>query len=197
MGAFVLGYHGCDRKVAEDLLAGHSAFQSSKNEYDWLGHGAYFWENNPKRAMQWARFMAKHQRFQKFVKEPYAVGAIIDLGNCLDLTEAISLDIVESAYYELKEAFTLIGTPLPKNKAVSRDDEDLLQRALDCAVINYAHDLREMQQREPFTTVRGTFHEGQSLYPGAAIKKQTHIQLCVRDLKCIRGIFRIPDIEKF
>lgn len=52
MGAFVLGYHGCDRSVGEALLAGRKTFVGSKNEDDWLGHGVYFWENNPKRALE-------------------------------------------------------------------------------------------------------------------------------------------------
>ena len=69
--------------------------QESKNAHDWLGHGIYFWENNPKRALDWAKFMSKHPTFKGRVKEPFAIGAIIDLGNCLDLTEAASLGIVE------------------------------------------------------------------------------------------------------
>lgn len=63
MGAFALGYHGCDRDVAETLLSEDPKFKHSTNDYDWLGSGIYFWENNPKRAMDWARFMAKHPNF--------------------------------------------------------------------------------------------------------------------------------------
>lgn len=196
MGAFVLGYHGCDREVAEGLLSGEEKFKASKNDHDWLGHGVYFWENNPKRALEWARFMASHPKFKKRVKEPYAVGAVIDVGNCLDLTEAVSLEIVGGGYQALKETFELVGTPLPENKAVSSHDEDLLQRYLDCAVINHVHGLREMENREAFASVRGAFHEGEALYPGASIKKKTHIQLCVCDLQNIRGIFRIQEIDK-
>lgn len=196
MGAFVLGYHGCDRKVAEQLLGGASPFRGSDNAHDWLGHGTYFWENNPKRAIQWARFMASHPRFKKRVKDPYAVGAVIDLGNCLDLTEAISLGIVEEAYRNLQNTFAIANLPLPENKPVSDQDEDLLQRFLDCAVINHTHELSEAEGIEPFATVRGAFHEGQPLYPGAAIRKQTHIQLCVRNLQNIRGIFRVEGIDK-
>lgn len=196
MGALVLGYHGCDRGVAEKLLAGKSNFRSSQNDHDWLGHGIYFWENNPKRAVEWARFMASHPSFKKRVKNPYAVGVVLDLGNCLDLTEAISLGIVEEAYRNLSETFSVAKLPLPENKPVSDQDEDLIQRFLDCAVINHVHELSEGEGIEAFSTVRGAFHEGDRLYPGAAIRKRTHIQLCVRDIKCIRGIFRIPDIDK-
>ena len=48
--AFVLGYHGCDQSIADRLLAG-GAFRKSRNDYDWLGHGIYFWEANPLRGV--------------------------------------------------------------------------------------------------------------------------------------------------
>jgi len=195
MGALVLAYHGCDLSVGEGLLSGKSTFRSSVNDHDWLGHGIYFWENNPQRAMDWARFMASHPRFKNRVKKPFAVGAVIDLGNSLDLTEAISLGIVKEAYEDLSRTFRVANVRLPENKPVSAHDEDLIQRFLDCAVINHAHKLSESAGREPFSTVRGAFHEGEPLYPGAAIRRQTHIQLCVRDSRCIRGIFRIPETE--
>ena len=47
--SFVLGYHGCERKVGETILAGKDHVTPSENVYDWLGHGAYFWENSPER----------------------------------------------------------------------------------------------------------------------------------------------------
>jgi hypothetical protein len=177
MGAFVLAYHGCDKKVGEDLLSGKTSFRSSQNEHDWLGHGIYFWENNPKRALDWAKFMSTHEKFKQRVKDPFAVGAIIDLGNCLDLTEAISLELVEVGYQSLKDLFDLQERPLPENKPVGSGDEDLIRRNLDCAVINHVHYLRESEHRPAFNTVRGAFHEGEPLYPGAGIRRKTHIQI--------------------
>lgn len=44
MGAFVLGYHGCDQDFGEALLAGERSLRVSKNAHDWLGHGIYFWK---------------------------------------------------------------------------------------------------------------------------------------------------------
>ena len=42
----VIGFHGCDRSVVEKVI--------STNDYDWLGSGICFWENNEERAWQWA-----------------------------------------------------------------------------------------------------------------------------------------------
>jgi hypothetical protein len=49
-----LGFHGCDRSVAQSVFKGESELKTSMNSYDWLGHGIYFWEYSPKRAMDFA-----------------------------------------------------------------------------------------------------------------------------------------------
>jgi hypothetical protein len=193
MGSFVLGYHGCDRAIGEAVLAGKKDLKPSKNPHDWLGHGIYFWENNPQRALDWARFMAGHSEFKNRVTKPYAIGAIIDLGNCLDLTESISLRTVKASYDYLKMMNELLETPMPVNESGFKGDEDLIKRYLDCAVINNAHALREEEQLEPFATVRAPFTEGNELFTGSKIQSKTHIQICVREPARIRGVFRIKE----
>lgn len=53
--SFVLGFHGCDKAVAEHVLAstGKQHLRRSTNRHDWLGNGIYFWESSPQRAMEW------------------------------------------------------------------------------------------------------------------------------------------------
>jgi hypothetical protein len=178
---FVLGYHGCDAAIAEDLLHG-KPFIFSKNEYDWLGWGAYFWESDPLRGLQWAELARKRGRP---VKTPAVVGAVIDLGYCLDLTTQASLDVIRTAHDGLLKVSRAIKRPMRKNI-------DEFRRPLDCAVLNY---LYESMPSPKFQTVRGVFIEGGPLYPGAFIEAKTHVQLAVRDLICIRGVFRVPDTE--
>ncbi len=50
-GSVLIGYHGCDRETGERVLAGETELIASTNDYDWLGHGIYFWENDPERAL--------------------------------------------------------------------------------------------------------------------------------------------------
>lgn len=71
--SFVLGYHGCDLSVAKRIVLGNETLQHSQNDYDWLGHGIYFWESDPKRAWEWA--------INNRSKNPGVLGAVIDLGN--------------------------------------------------------------------------------------------------------------------
>jgi len=40
-----------------------------------------------------------------------------------------------------------------------------------------------------FDTARGVFTEGGPAFPGAGIQKKSHIQICVRNTKCIKGFF--------
>jgi len=190
--AFVLGFHGCDEIVGERILAGKEHLAGSANDYDWLGHGIYFWENSPERARQWAEFLAKHSpKDQPRINKPFVLGAVIDLGNCLDLTEASSLDFVRSSYDDMKFGFESIGLSLPENEPGAKGDHDLLKRKLDCAVINYAHAIRDDDDSlKPFDSVRGAFSEGPPLYTGAKIMAKTHIQVCVRRASSIRGYFR-------
>ena len=69
----VIGFHGCDQSVVEAVLAGKTELLASTNDYDWLGNGIYFWENNEERAWQWAKDLAKRRNSQ--IKEPAVVGA--------------------------------------------------------------------------------------------------------------------------
>lgn len=55
----VIGFHGCDKSVVDAVVAGKTDLLSSTNDYDWLGNGIYFWENNEERAWQWAKDLAQ------------------------------------------------------------------------------------------------------------------------------------------
>ena len=48
----VLGFHGCDATVVEKVLNQQDVLRPSENDYDWLGNGIYFWENNNSRALE-------------------------------------------------------------------------------------------------------------------------------------------------
>jgi hypothetical protein len=79
---FILGFHGCDQSVADDVINGKTTLVASQNDYDWLGHGIYFWENNPSRALEYAQVLRNNpeRNNKSVVKEPAVLGVIIDLG---------------------------------------------------------------------------------------------------------------------
>jgi len=146
-----------------------------------LGEGAYFWEANPHRGLEFAREKFKREGRKAGV---HVVGAVIDLGLCLDLTTSAGIEQMQSAYHSLWSTFEAAGAEMPRNG-------QLLKR-LDCAVINHLHRLRNDQKAESIQTVRGVFIEGEPAYRGAGFSEKTHIQIAVHDLECIKGVFRVP-----
>ena len=77
----ILGFHGCDEDLRNKVVSGLEFLKESHNEYDWLGHGIYFWENNPDRALEWSEFLKKHPRKGKAkINKPAVLGAVIYLG---------------------------------------------------------------------------------------------------------------------
>jgi hypothetical protein len=186
---FILAYHGCDRSVGERLL-NNRTFRLSENDYDWLGSGVYFWEANPARALAWARHLKKLGKSGPArVRQPYAIGAVISLGYCLDLISTNGIEFVKEAYLDFKHYMEQSGSPLPAN----RGGDDLLQRYLDCAVINHIHSVIKRDKGKAFDTVRGVFLEGKRIYNTSGFFEKTHIQICVRNLSNIKGVFRVPD----
>lgn len=83
----ILGFHGCDLSVVKKVINGEEPLQSSHNEYDWLGSGVYFWENDYERALDFAKEAKK--RKGSGIRTPAVIGAVICLENCLDLTTQI------------------------------------------------------------------------------------------------------------
>jgi hypothetical protein len=164
----VVGFHGCTDDFARDLLMGKqliSTWQPSTNDWDWLGHGIYFWEHSPDRALRWAH-------------------AVIQLGRCFDLLNEAITSILTQSFQELAQAFAAANQPLPTNLG-----NDLKRRELDCLVINDC--LRRLQIRGiEYDTVRGAFLEGDAVYPGAGFFREAHIQIAVRNPTCILGVFR-------
>lgn len=181
----VLAFHGCDRSIGEALLNGRTELLHSENDYDWLGHGIYFWENDPKRALRYAHSIQKNRRAAKVsILIPFVIGAVIDMGHCLDLLDSNSLEILRQGYEILRST----GADLPKNKPIGKES-DLLLRHLDCAVIQTVHAFNEIENSPPYDSVRGAFFEGKDLYPNAGFKEKTHIQVCVRNPNCMKGYF--------
>ncbi len=189
--SWVLGFHGTDAATVKRLARDpRERFDPSKNDYDWLGPGIYFWENDPVRALQFAKEAMKRKGIRK---KAAVIGAIIDLGLCLNLFDQPALTELATAHAELSLDFYILGDDLPKN--VGGDDR--LQRYLDCAVINHVHRLRATipEETPPYQTVRSGFHEGDDLYDGAGFKQKNHIQIAVRDPTCIKGLFLPRSIE--
>ena len=186
--SFILGFHGCDLTLKENLLLGKTKLKPSTNDYDWLGSGIYFWENDPDRALSYAKMLKNNPQKSKSAKinTPAVIGAVIDLGNCLNLFDEKNLQLLKNTFEFAQEYSQKQGKKLPENKL----GEDLLLRNLDCFVINTLQSLiKETGEIKPFDSVRAPFSEGQVIYKNSGFREKNHIQICVINPNCIKGYF--------
>jgi len=191
-GNLALGFHGCKKSVANEIIANPDFIKSSKNDWDWLGAGFYIWENNMQRALEWAQKI--------YGDDGVVLGVVYELGTCLDLMDSASIQLIKIARKELESDLNAIGKIMPSNKDFNKDPEkDKILRYLDCAVINYLtsrtdtaymDDIVELgySHTRPFDSVRGCFTEGAKI-SGMEIYEKTHIQIAIRNLNCIKGFF--------
>lgn len=172
MPQIVQGFHGTSKDVAEFIVNnGAHHFRMSQNEYDWLGDGAYFWENNLKRAMDWAK--------QHFHDAAAVLEATISLEDCMDITDDFWKEQLAETYTLFKKAYRRLKRPLPKQTA--------LKHNRDRAVIE--HLIGKLRPRGTIIRcVRSSFNEGRRLYPLSAIYRQAHIQVAVRDTSLISSL---------
>jgi hypothetical protein len=179
----ILGFHGTDESIVRAVVNGETELQASANKYDWLGNGIYFWDNSPSRALAWAEQLSR--RPDSRITQPAVLGAILDLGYCLDLLDYRNLRLVKSGYLALQANLQARGEALPANFNTA----DLLQRELDCAVIETLHETMQEAGSKTFDSARGMFSEGKELYPNAGFREKDHIQICIRNIDCIKGYF--------
>ncbi len=201
----MIGFHGCDESIRNQLVSNPDKVRKSEETFDWLGNGFYIWENNYERALKWAEDKKARGR----VKIPSVVGVIYQLDYCLDFTDSAFTDILSEYYSLMKTRFSFISKDLPQNRDLPKDKfHDLIFRELDCAVIEFLHQKINEQIKEdvtkngysqlkPFDTVRGIFTEGGPAFEGAGIQTKNHIQICIRNLNCIKGFFIPRNETKF
>jgi hypothetical protein len=186
----VVGFHGCDKEVGLNVVNGRTKLKASNNIWDWLGEGIYFWEQNPLRALEYAIESSTKKQFNKIpIRTPFVIGALIELGNCLNLIELESLAILKEAYLGLGEIYLDAGKEMLKNESNNRK--------LDSAVFKHLHKSREENDAIPFDTIRCAFNEGELIYPGANFTTRLHMEISVINHEMIHGYYLPYPLEKY
>lgn len=186
----VMGFHGCDKEVGLKVLNGKATLKPSNNPWDWLGDGIYFWEQNPDRALEYAIESSRKLQFNRTsIKIPFVLGAIIELGNCLNLVEPESILILKKAYEGIERIYTEAGKPLPKNSGNNRK--------LDAAVFRHLNKSRENSSTLKYDSIRCAFVEGDPIYPSANFYSRLHIQICVLNDELIKGYYLPRPLNQF
>lgn len=166
-----IGYHGTSAGAAQRILS--AKFEISRNEYDWLGDGAYFFQDAPARALEWAR--------RRFGDDAAVVGAEIDLNDGIDFLDVRWYEEVRRAYRRYRALLEQEGSRLPRQTRGAH--------RLDRHVVNYLVVVlldRGLRVR----SVRAAFGEGEPAFPGSALLDRSHVQIAVRDLSAILRTWR-------
>lgn len=104
--------------------------------------------------MEWAEQNSRREGAS--IKKPGVLGAVFDLGKCLDLTDSECLNQLIVPYETLVKTIELSGIPLPHNEdPVPKGDRIL--RKLDCAVIETLHELTRDAGLPAYDSVKGVF----------------------------------------
>jgi len=103
------------------------------------------------------------------------------------LTDVRYTGLLMQSYNAVEASYRKKDVTLPQNQG-----RELKLRMLDCLVINNL----AATMSEQIQTVRGAFEEGDEAFPGAALKRETHIQIAVRERQCILGIFRPMAVDE-
>lgn len=165
----VFGFHGTTREAADEITA--HGFQVSKNEYDWLGDGIYFFQDAPVRAWQWA--IDQHGADSAAV-----VGTELRLTDCLDLLDIKWTQVVSGVYSHYITNLKQAGLALPRQTPGAH--------RLDREVRNYAVGVLG-EHGVAIACVRAAFVEGRPVYPDSALYDRAHVQIAVRTPEqCVR-----------
>ena len=186
----IIAYHGCSAETAERIQGGEP-FKPSENDWDWLGHGVYFWEFGLDRAWSWAQAQARRKSFV-----PAVVGAVIQLGECFDLLDTHATQYLADYAKVYVDRLRKAGKEVPQNVG-----SDFGARKFDCALINSALRAVEAFDGVCYQTVRCGFVEGPRVYEDAEgvqseLRAQSHVQVAVRDPACIVGTFIPTGIKR-
>lgn len=174
----VVGFHGTTRNTAMQIVS-RGTFNPSQNDYDWLGHGIYFWEYAPQQAYTWAR-----RRYSENTKVA-VVATMIRLGDCFDLLDPENVELL----VETKRTLEKTIRPVPRNYNA--------RKYLDCAVFELFYQLQE-EQGVPVDTTRAVYVPTDSrkrVWDRSWIYRGSHVQLCVRNPDSILGAWLVrPEV---
>lgn len=197
-GALVIAYHGCDVTVRDRLIRGTlRQLTPSANRYDWLGNGVYFFEGDAERALSFAtsaRDSPSKLLSSRPVVNPAVVGCVFCVSRWWDMTTLEGRRNYVNALAGLEKAQEVLGRPMPINEPAGGSGEFSLLRRLDCAVFNFGHLSRRQQGLTSYQAVRAAFYQGQPVAHTSEFRAGTHLQIALRDPRCVLGWFLPEDV---
>lgn len=171
----VIGFHGTSIESAAEILRTGRFDETTDG---WLGRGVYFWEDAPAQARWWAKDQKKETR-------PAVLASLIDLHRAADFLNPAARWGYRLAAYRAKAAFGV------------QERYGLTGAVLDSAVIDLWCDRVGRENGASLTALRALAVSdagevvGRRAWEGSRLVVNAHIQLCVRDPRCIVGTWPV------
>jgi hypothetical protein len=206
----VFGFHGTTKDRAEKIIK-DKTWIVGKNAYDWLGHGVYFFQDSPIRALLFAEKRAEQNRQEgKTGMEviPSVIRARISLENCIDFTDADWAPVLRIARKRLGRIAKSKKEPLPEQEPIKvrklPRKSNLIRKGtykgplrksalhnLDCAVSNLL--LNDINPIFKVFSLRSAFLDGYPCYRTSWLFDLSHVQINVQQpSKVVDDEFEIP-----
>jgi hypothetical protein len=160
------------------MLVLSEGFKVSKNSYDWLGDGVYFWQDAPRRAAEWARSLHGG--------DIAVIGASIEPREFINLLDTDWMGWLAEVHDQYVTEQKSAGNPLPIQVGGAH--------RLDRAVINFGVEILEADGIKVGGVI-GAFSEGRPVFPNSTLFDLGHVQIAVRDLSLITDCRILSDNE--
>ena len=173
----LVGYHGTNIESARRIL--DTGFIPSRNNYDWLGKGVYFWQDAPYRAWDWAKDYSNKKGGSPAVIRSLVKIRRDEFMDLLDYSQDPNWSNHLRRTHQCLQQQTSSVLP-PNKRAIGYHALDRL--VIDTLIVDI---LKPMDIN--ILAVRACFQEGEEVYPGSAIYNKSHIQVAVRDTNSLVG----------
>lgn len=164
---FAYGYHATSRPAANEII--RSGFVASRNDYDWIGCGVYFFQDAPMYARDWCTNYRRTER--------------VGLEDCVVLRCEVRyrdwIDLCDSAWMsQLRGMADLVPAGITQDPFLS--GASATRHWFDYQLIELTVDALE-QKGVSVRAVRSPFLEGMPVAANSHFHDCQHVQIAVRD----------------
>lgn len=160
----LLGYHGTTREAAKEIIK-LNRYKISCDDEDWLGKGVYFFQDDIKQAYYWCVKARKYKQWRILKSD-------------IEAKKVINLDDTQT-----RERFEKIARKLQYRYMKRSDNKP--RKLINSVVIEV------MYRADPFDVIKKVYTIPNTHPVYRTNIAPMHIQLCVRNLNCIKTIEQV------
>jgi hypothetical protein len=184
-------YHGTTVELAKRIFD-QRKFKVSRNTYDWLGPGVYFYQDSPLKALAWAQRYAVEECAKGTAAAVIAVD--IDLSSSFDIFRPENHEILVEVHRQTKANPTELQNVKQHRPVLRREDGERFHlfnsqplghdrlmgnNFVDAKTVSRAIQIVTDKRQVAYNCARYFFWEGKELYSGSYFFDHSNLQLCI------------------